>query len=216
MPLWNLRDDYSPSMTVQYPDLTEIARVDGLQYCTAQRLLEEVKTEFVFTIQAPSTQNLTHELIRHGFTQVSSMRNYYRSHPEERRLNFWWKRVHPNAEPQKSGRISWGGSEEGGYFSHGGCGFKLNNKLHKAFKKFFSLLRMPLDPTKFQLQWLKINNYRLIEKGNMASFYVNGFDPDTYSFQTEADYWRKVEEEDAKKRAAKGKSRSIPAKRIAA
>jgi len=216
MPLWNLKDDYPPQMYVQFPDLTEIHYHYALTSCSKKTLEESVKTEFVFTLQSPVHSRGGHGAVLHDFKCVSSMRNWSKFHPDwdKRRLDLWWKRIHPEAEPQESARYRWRTLESDPTQRHqaSGCGFRIAEPPleTRMFTKFFSLLRMPLEPRPIQLRWLANNNYRLIERGNLASYWVNGWNPLDYTMENEIEYWRKVEEKRREARSKRASKKSTP------
>ena len=134
---------------IQYPDITEILHIyhyNGLAFED-----KEVKTEFLFWLQAPGGGESEAEAAfasrKLGLTKVASMNNWWPSHcGQERRLNLWWRHFpnKPNTEhDHKLTRWCFGEGEYNPKFmdepnnkstqiicqslAGSGCGFKLIN-----------------------------------------------------------------------------------------
>lgn len=174
-------------MIYQTPDLAEIE-------CYNCNGLDTFKSEFVFAVSAPSNSLGTVNMLKLAeFKPVSIMSNCWRSHiGEKRKLVLWWKKLREKSEPLTVTRKRW--CETYGGYDHpidkaniadlvsSGCGFKLCdgplNNFQARFAHFFSLIRVPLvdHQDELYLHALKRYNFKLIEVGSQAAFYVNGWD----------------------------------------
>jgi len=181
---------------IQYPDLTEVLHPSNYS---------RSETEFIFYLQAPLS-NTPYTLKGKGFTPVASMNNWWPTHAgEERRLTLWWLKVPTNAGNEvKAGRNRWGYSSAKDKYSQiekhlakSGCGLKIGEPplLSKYFHKFFTLMRMPLDIKPIQQKWLTRHNYRHIDTGAMASYWVNGWEPNKYSIELEYEFFKTNQQE---------------------
>jgi len=50
-------------------------------------------------------------------------------------------------------------------------------------------MRMPTEVTPIQNRWFTLHNYRLRDKGKLASYWVNGWPPKEYSIEKEYEYF---------------------------
>lgn len=190
----------------QYPDLTE------LKYASArtEKHIEETKTEFIFHLSAPHNYDLRKSYILDaGFQEVSCMNNWWPSHRGEKRtLTLFWMRA-PNGlvEPQPCKRKAWLNYRSANeHYFHGqhlawsGCGFKigvppLGEFATTRFHRFFTLMRMPVIVKPLNLKWLKKHNYRHLDTGFMASYWINGWKPKEYDIKKEYEYFGTTKEQ---------------------
>lgn len=185
------------SIVPQFEDLTEGR---GLFNCagTTEENVKAIKTEFSFAVAAPSQGG--EYLEKYGFRHVSTMNNWWPTHAgQNRALKFFWRKDEkaPNL-PKKPARISW---QMGNYqdkakrlalqLAHSGCGFKLCTPpvTMKDHYRFFTLMRLPIEPTDSQVKLLKKLNYRHLDTGRLASYWINGWEPKKYSFDREYDFF---------------------------
>lgn len=178
-------------MVPQFQDLTEIP---GGYIVGIKRL----QTEFAFAVAAPG-QNFK-DLSDYGFKHLADMNNWWPTHAgENRKLEFWWlKQDAANLEkaPMRRGWCYYehGSSEEAALkrqLASSGCGFKLAQPpiSKKEHYRFFTLLRMPIVVSPLRLKLLKEMNYRHIDTGKLASYWLNGWDPKEYSHAMEYKYF---------------------------
>ena len=187
-------------MIVQFPDLTEFP-------CSSELArVNSVQTEFAFYLGAlvDESYNGIKDATRFGFTAISRMNNWWPTHNgENRALTLYWKRCH-----DRSGgplevvvmRMQWPRSRDfkrdfksiTKHLAASGCGFKIGEPPLKAelFHRFFTLMRMPVKVSPIRVKWLTAHNYRLIDTGKLASYWVNGWDPKTYSIENEYRYFK--------------------------
>lgn len=163
------------------------------------------KTEFQFCVSAPGCGIRRYDDLRElGFKPVASMNNWYYGHQNEfRKLTLWWKhnKDFVRGTPYQNNHATYNETTQKKrdnynqvYTFGAGCGFQLLSCFCPNFKKhalkFFSLLRLPpklTEPQKRCITWL---NYKCIGEGELASYWVNGFDPETYDyFKIEAPFW---------------------------
>jgi hypothetical protein len=191
----------------QFPDLTE---VKDLYYESnfAPEKIRALKTEFAFAVTGPNSNIAENRLMHVGFKAISQMNNWWSSHAGESRcLTFYWKKWdRPNLQGSVE-RVTWQNQKyiKGeilsslppyGHLASGGCGLKLlENFLSKKHAyRFFTLQRMPLEPTALQLKKLASLNYRLVDSGKLASYWINGWDPDTYDVKKEYEFFGTTKE----------------------
>jgi hypothetical protein len=193
----------------QFPDLTEINYMRDswkTAYVTPKHL-EEIKTEFIFFVKATGVSDNAVEL---GFKPVSAMNNWYCAHrAEKRRMMFYWMRnPNPQVEPQKPRRTSWGinrGMEnypphipdrktlsQDQFLAASGCGFMIGEPpfVWDLMHRFHTLMRMPIKVPQPQVEELVKHGYRLLDTGSLASYWINGWLPDEYSFKKECRYFK--------------------------
>lgn len=188
---------------VQFRDLTEVLYNPNSYY---QFCAKKVQTEFTFYLQAPGGD--PGALAQMGFKHVSSMNNWWPSHRgQTRTLKLWWIKQEdkPNLEKDPE-RRKW-------YFNHAGyeyynpitqhmaasgCGFKIGvpplpkKTLNAAgFYRFFTVLRLPLEELKpLEQKWMKLNHFRFLDKGKLAQYWVNGWEPKDYTPEMEYAFFK--------------------------
>lgn len=180
-------------LVTQFPDLTEIKYTSVV----TQEDIREVKTEFMFFLKAPHSSGIPAEGL--GLKPVSMMNNWWPSHNgENRALTLYWARVpHSEGIPQLAERKRWEYSSTEAYadieqhLAASGCGLKIGEPpLEVAlFHRFFTLMRMPVEVKLIQKRWLTKHNYRLLDTGKLASYWVNGWSPEEYSHAKEYAYF---------------------------
>ena len=183
-------------MYVQFPDLTELR---------GPNIYEKPKTEFVFYLKAIGDCK---EAERAGMTPISCMNNWWPTHcGEKRKLTLYWMR-NPGSDgtPQSTNRRKWTYSsyrsteafaKVEAHMGATGCGLKIGEPPLKVslFHKFFTLMRMPVEVKPAQVKWLTRHNYRLIDTGKLASYWVNGWKPEEYSIEKEFEYFKTSQKE---------------------
>lgn len=185
-------------LEVQYPDLTELTHFYHNDYL--EDLFSSTTTEFLFFLEALPAKLYTP--LDYGFKPISSMNNWWPTHKgENREMKLWWMKMpRPFPKPRPVDRVRWGE-----YFNYSeirftrnvlhmaasGCGFKIGEPPFKArlFHRFFTLMRMPVETNRVQKRWLKLHNYRFVDKGELASYWVNGWPCETYSIDKEYKYF---------------------------
>ena len=218
---------------VQYPDITEIAYLKGCGDAVAFGE-KDVKTEFMFWLQACDDGKKVPEADSLGLKRVSSMNNWWPSHcGQERKLTLWWRHLPGKKNVDKPGALRrW--CSRGNYHANfmnqeyapngvvtdiicqslagSGCGFKLIDKTFlkdcdykcdlraRSFYRFFTLIRMPLELNKKEAKFMEDYNYRLLDTGKLATYWVNGWPSEKYSikeeykfFETSLAKWQKDE-----------------------
>lgn len=191
-------------MIVQLPDLTEVLWAHNLP-----EEVPEAETEFLFFLSGPCGG---HRNLPEGMQPVSCMNNWWPSHHGEMRtLTLYWMRP-PNGtkDPQPCKRKKWLYDEERRmkyptskfnaikeHLAASGCGFKIGVPPFrvKLFHRFFTLMRMPVEVKPIQKRWLTLHNYRLLDIGAMASYWVNGWKPEEYSEEKELAYFKTTQKE---------------------
>lgn len=186
-------------MYIQYPDLTELA-----SYELYKNVNLNIRTEFAFftamSKHSANKQIATNVTILEdmGFKRLTSMNNWWPSHWDDGRvIDFWWKRYEKNTKPVENAfRQVWGGREYPwlkGLIAATGCGFKIGHSplRQNLYYRFFSLLRLTKKPTALSIKWLEKYNFKKIDEGQMAEYWLNGWDYDKYSLKMEMDYWTK-------------------------
>lgn len=186
---------------IQFPDLTE---VDGVCSLEAEEA-ESIDTEFAFGTSVnthDSIADLNIPIASMGFRALSSMNNWWFSHSGETRIvTLWWKRMcaREDSVQQISERTSW---SEDNHFTENkpyipltqasGCGFLLGEPPLRSeiYHRFFSLLRLPLQMSTLRTKWLSYHNYRHLDTGKYAQYWINGWSPERYSFDLEKDFWK--------------------------
>jgi len=188
---------------VHFPDLAEIRA----GYITGSEDLDSVPTEFMFTttgtFAGSSTIANLHKL---GLEEVGAGKNWHWIHHQEwtNPILLFFKRVHPDAKPfpkpdprhfsAAHENISPYHNSEVKNLQLNGCGLKVGDcqLKRRSFYRYFCLMRMPVKPSKRQLRWLKYANYRRIAVGNLASFWVNGWENGAdWSITKEKHFWLK-------------------------
>jgi hypothetical protein len=203
------------------PDLYAYYNWFGAQQIQEVDFNKTVKTMFAFGVSAPTnrvtnpdgtTTSVSEEiLLEQGFQHLASGMNWYPSHILERRtLKFFWKKFPENTEPVPLNRKYYGGRQDdswpysvneknfGGKLTSTGCGFSFQSfplcpKEKRIPIKYFTLLRAPLNLSKFRETWMKSWNFRKIDEGINVSYWLNGFDPKGYTPAYEVEYWKERE-----------------------
>ncbi len=204
---------------VQYPDLTEVNPYEMVKNDVYPRNPAVICTEFAFAIAAPGTSKESlEELNKIGFEHKTNMLNWYWSHVhdgvpkspwdnnEKRVLGFWWLKnrkdgIAPHVASKRQGWMSddnkipcnISGTHKTYHLTQTGCGMKLGGLplKRREFSKFFTLLRLPLnDISRMQMMWLKQNNFQHVDTGNLAQYWVNGWNPEIHTPIMEMNYWR--------------------------
>lgn len=196
---------------IQYPDLMEVSSIaydkdtlfktQGTEFAFNTCLCnihQSVQDNEYGNSKRKNEQMLSAEEL--GFKAISVMHNWWPSHYYEadkgRPLVFYWQRlidkVPDNHKFPIAKRKTWCyGAGRADYEFHeidlqsSGCGFKIGVpplSINK-FARFFTLLRMPIEPHKIQLGWLKQFNFRLIDTGKLASYWINGWPIETYNYR---------------------------------
>jgi len=189
----------------QAPDITEITCCGLESVLTQEKLMDIVHTEFAWVTISPRTHKRGLDALeRLGFKRLTSMRNWYTGHNAEwRRLDFYWKRLREvstdkvNAIPR-----TWRGGCKPN-LSASGCGFAFDTPpILDQFKKFFTLVRVPLieHQEKKHLVTLEKFNYRLVDVGSQAAFFINGWDSDKWSREVELEFFGGVDEKELTKK----------------
>jgi hypothetical protein len=178
----------------QFSDVSEVIS----SYSVSETTKLNCKTEFCFATTMPHSS--TDKLIAAGFTAISRMNNWYPSHAgHERAITFWWKKFLVPVSPVKAERKSWGGfynKKIEKYLSASGCGFSihspkdLDDMPRDPFFRYFTLMRMPIEPSEQQYEWLEINHFRHITTGTQSSFWINGWDPAEYTWEREQEFFK--------------------------
>lgn len=190
----------------QFQDLTEVLYTPN-KYCPID--VKKMNTEFVFYLAAPGAE--LGAVTQHGLKHVSSMNNWWPSHHGETRTLrlYWLKQDKPNLEKPPA-RKMWYHSRTGCEYYNpitedmaaSGCGFKLGTTLKKktlkptGFYKFFTLLRLPLAELKpLEQKWMDLNHFRFLDKGKLAQYWVNGWEPREYSALKEYEFFHTSQKE---------------------
>lgn len=181
-------------IVAQFQDLTEGHGIYAPHPNTADNV-RNIQTEFAFAISSPTQSGAYLE--KYGFAHLSSMNNWWPSHAgQSRELKFYWRKdpKAPNLD-KKPQRMNWGrdyyDSRKEGKLSKqlalSGCGFKLATGpvTIKEHYRFFTLMRLPIEPTKTQKALLEKLHYRHIDTGRLASYWINGWKPEEFSFDKE-------------------------------
>lgn len=184
-------------MTVQFPDLTEF----NTPYEIDKETVKKVKTEFAFYLSSLDSGRKHIAILKPlGFTSVSVMNNWWPTHyGEERPLTLYWKRCNDGTgkSPVCRRRIWWGMAiaeyeQIRQHLAGSGCGLKIGEPPLKAelFHKFFTLMRLPVVVSPPQKKWLLTHNYRHLETGKLASYWINGWKPGEYCIEKEYEYFK--------------------------
>jgi len=133
------------------------------------------------------------------------MNNWWPSHAGEiRPLTLHWMRAtKENPRLQAVERKQWRYSSKDCYkalevhMAGSGCGLKIGELPFKKslFHKYFTLMRLPVEVTPLQKRWLTKYNFRHLDTGKLASYYVNGWKPEEYSTAKEFEYFKTTKEE---------------------
>lgn len=207
----------SGELYTQFSDLTEVS-VSAWVYCDRDvhnyyPLLKkgqpDIQTEFAFGTSRGDTMDP--KMSKFGFKHIRSMMNWWPSHLHDCTGSpmhfFWWKNPKPTPPQQIAAidikRVSWGMNNVAGEYKHHGktdfqatgCGFKIGRLPLNSYNwyQYFTLLRLPkLDYLhKIQLAWLKARHFGFLDEGSIASFWINGWEPEGYSIKKECAFWAK-------------------------
>ena len=189
------------NLQVQFPDVTEIVNSYQLANFSKVSLCEEIPTEFAFATTACTITTKIEEMKMAGFAEISAMNNWWPTHSStHRKISFWWRRMRTEGIKEiTASRKSCGYGTEGTltgyhnpYLQKSGCGFKLAEPplLRKQFFRYFTMLRMPLAITPNQKRWLTACNFHKFDDGEFASFWINGWPPETYTYAEEAAFFK--------------------------
>lgn len=183
----------------QFPDLTEITYFyGGYDSVLLHQQLQEIKlipTEFMFYLGSPS--HFPDSPPQVGLKPVAAMNNWWPSHHNSaRKLVLYWAR-NPNYNPDTSvlpTRKVWC---EYANLAASGCGLKIGvpPMRTKLFNRYFTLFRMPVKVSRVQEKWLTLHNYTHLDTGKLASYYVNGWNPETYDKNVEFAHFKLNEQE---------------------
>jgi hypothetical protein len=189
------------NVRIQYPDLTEVLNLDFT------RGVFPAKTEFVFSLKALNKPGdvTDRQAEREGFKLVSSMNNWWPTHAgQTRRLNLYWHRAKEPVilDPFKANRTRWhfGGGKYAKIQRHlaaSGCGFKIGLPPFKVelFDRFFTLMRLPLKLHPARKKWLEAHNYRFLDSGSIAQYWINGWPPEEWTAEKEYAHFNTTKEE---------------------
>jgi hypothetical protein len=190
-------------MWTQFPDLTEFPSI----YSIEREKIGACKTEFAFVLIAHASKNTLADVRVLGFNPVSCMNNWWPTHRGETRLlTLCWGRVPGGAlaDLDKVKRKHWGYC--GGYqkdptieplLAGSGCGLKIGEipLTKKSYNRFFTLMRLPVEITPLQERWLKKYHYRFLDKGSIASYWVNGWPVEEWTAEKEYAYFKTTKAE---------------------
>jgi hypothetical protein len=145
-----------------------------------------IKTEFAFAVSSPG-EGWKEGAGKCGYKPIACKNNWYQGHwGQERALTFLWKKLEgkPNV-PGAKREYGWAGFKS--RITQGGCGFKVGEPPLRRldYFRYFTLLRLPIEPTIFQARWLKAYGFNLVDVGTLSSYYVNGWKPEEYSWKLE-------------------------------
>jgi len=56
-------------------------------------------------------------------------------------------------------------------------------------------MRLPVEITSLQKRWLNMYNFRHLDTGKLASYYVNGWKPEEYTSTKEFEYFKTTQKE---------------------
>jgi hypothetical protein len=168
--------------------------------------LNEIKTEFAFHLSASQANNF--DATKAGMQAVSVMNNWWPTHNgEERKLTLYWAKLKdkPNiqevVEPRRWNFGEYKFMSIQKELAGSGCGFKLIEPpiVRARHWMYFTLVRLPLQINKVRERLLKALNYRHLDTGTMAQYWINGWDPKTYSIEKEYEFFNTSQEEWEKK-----------------
>ena len=183
------------SLVIQYPDLTEITAIYSPTHSPKgfrenKEALATTTTEFLFYLGSPSHYPESPKAL--GLKPVAAMNNWWPSHHDgARKLVLYWAK-NPNFKPKVqvlSARNNWCGYP---HMAASGCGLKIGEPPMRArlFNRYFTLMRMPVQVNRIQEKWLSLHNYKHLDTGQQATYYINGWDPATYSKDVEFKHFK--------------------------
>lgn len=190
--------DYNIPLTtyIQAPDVTEITSYGLVMYgFDEKQLLASVHTEFAWVVTADRSDTYinptTHErLTRLGFSPLTRMKNHYCTHVSHKYpLTFWWRRLRDKSLPVNVQRTHWN-RESALNLSGSGCGFKFAiaplGRVKGIYNNYFSLIRVPNDSFPYGYeQHLARYNFRKVADGELATFFVNGWTFEEWTYERE-------------------------------
>lgn len=167
--------------------------------------LNEIKTEFAFATVACAKSYQSHvakALTDAGFSAITTMSNWFYSHSGQwRPITFYWKRMKSVEESEEVPFKTTYWYTDSNFVSKNpvktihasGCGFGLNfGRFSNRYWRYFTLFRTPLSLTPGRENWLKMRNFRLLDTGKFAKYYINGWDAESYTVDKEKEYWTGV------------------------
>jgi len=183
-------------MVIQFPDLTEVM----YGYELVQISPSFSQTEFAFQLKSPVAGTSDRMYKEAGFKAVSIMNNWWPSHAGEiRPLTLYWMRA-TEVKPLTQGpnRLNWKYNSTGKWaileqhMAGSGCGLKIGELPFRKslFHRYFTLMRLPVEITPLQKKWLAMYNFRHLDTGKLASYYVNGWKPEEYTSAKEFEYFK--------------------------
>lgn len=187
-------------LATQFPDLTELTHFHHV--LDINKYMTLCSTEFLFYVEAYRTNAESFDSPEnYGFKALAKMNNWWPSHRGETRpLTLWWKRMpQPLPKPVTVYRKRWSFYGDAKVYKRhephmavSGCGFKIGELplRTRLFHRYFTLMRLPLIINKIKETWLINHNYRLIDKGELAQYWLNGWPVDTYSPEVEYKYFK--------------------------
>lgn len=189
----------------QFRDLTEM---EGIQfqedgYCdnkytllNLETITKKATTEFIFGCASPGTHY--QPLLKQGWKEISCMGNWWPAHKgDTRRLTLLWKKNEnfknlPVLPARQHWCLNHYGKKHTNYIitkdlAASGCGFKLISRMpeKRLHWRYFTLARLPRKVSEAKIAQLTTLGYRKFDEGTMASYWVNGQDPQTFTFQNE-------------------------------
>lgn len=179
------------NLVPQFQDLTEGTGLGCHENPQLKKQLKELKTEFVFGVSAVGQSG--EYLKQYGFKHLATMNNWWPTHAgENRRMDFYWLKQEdaPNL-PKVPERKTWGYNSQYKSLSEqlasGGCGFKLGEApiCMKEHYRYFTLMRLPVKVSPLRQVLLAKMNYKLIDTGKLASYWLNGWNPEKYTYENE-------------------------------
>jgi hypothetical protein len=195
----DLYEEYSTYMAKPYPENCRERQQAEFLFCTAVRMDHLPKHH----VQHPDIE-------KNGWKAISAMRNWYHVSETNRILVLYWKKnpvqmIGPklpvlnrktygtNLQKSKEEKFKWKLDTLQGT----GCGFKVGEPPLNTFGywRWFTLLRMPLrrQIPRLTKLWLKNRNFRYVDQGTMASYWVNGWPVRDYTYKKEFEYWQKYD-----------------------
>ncbi len=183
-------------MVIQFPDLTEVMYGNELANISPSTC----QTEFAFQLKSPVTETSDRMFKESGFKAVSIMNNWWPSHAGEiRPLTLYWMRAtKENPLPEKIYRQKWTYCSSSKWaileqhMAGSGCGLKIGELPFRKslFHRYFTLMRLPVEITPLQKRWLAMYNFRHLDTGKLASYYINGWKPEEYTSTKEFEYFK--------------------------
>lgn len=189
------------------PQFRDLIEINGIAfhknlYCKAsldynlKQIRNEATTEFVFGCASPGNQ--WEPLLEEGWKEISCMGNWWPTHSgDNRKLTLLWKKNEKFKNlPALPARTHWYihqyNKKHLNYviakdLAGSGCGFKLISRMpeKRLHWRYFTLARLPRKVSEDKVVKLTALGYRKFDEGTMASYWVNGQDPTTFTFENE-------------------------------